>query len=55
MELGHQHGDQRIGAIARVIVKRAAQKSNSESELFQALAAEIDDARARESFLKELL
>jgi hypothetical protein len=41
-----------MGAIARVVVKRAAAKATSESELYQLLAEQIEDKEARTAFLR---
>ena len=41
-----------IGAVARVVVKRAAMKARDEEELYFLLAAEIEDPEGRNAFLR---
>ena len=41
-----------IGAIARVVVKRAAQKARDESELYLLLSDEIENKEARRNFVR---
>lgn len=40
-----------LGAVARIVVRRAAPRAKDEAELYQLLAAEIDDPASREAFL----
>ena len=42
-----------IGAVARVLVKRAAAKARDESELYRLLAEEIEDRAARLAFIRK--
>jgi serine/threonine protein kinase len=46
---------QYIGAVARVVVKRAAAKARDMQELYALLALEIDDAEAKRVFLRKAL
>jgi serine/threonine protein kinase len=42
-----------IGAVARIVVKRAAVKARDERELYLLLADEIDDKEARKAFIRK--
>jgi serine/threonine protein kinase len=42
-----------IGAVARVVVRRAAAKARDESELYQLLAEQIDDKDERRAFVRK--
>jgi serine/threonine protein kinase len=44
-----------IGAVAKVVVKRAASKARSESELYALLAEQIDDKNDRKSFVRKAM
>jgi serine/threonine protein kinase len=44
---------QYIGAVARAVVRRAANKAHNEHELFTLLAQEIDDPAGRKAFLRK--
>jgi len=46
---------QYIGAVARVVVKRAAAKARDPSELYRLVAAEIEDEAERKDFIKKAL
>jgi hypothetical protein len=46
---------QHIGAIARVVVKRAAAKARDESELYLLIADEIKDQNERKSFIRKAI
>ena len=46
---------QHIGAVARVVVKRAAMKARDESELYLLIADEIEDPADRKSFIKKAI
>jgi serine/threonine protein kinase len=46
---------QYIGAVARAVVRRAANKAHSEQELFSLLAQEIDDPIGRKAFLRKAM
>ena len=46
---------QYIGAVARAVVRRAANKAHSEQELFSLLAQEIDDPVGRKAFLRKAM
>lgn len=46
---------QHIGAIARVIVKKAAMKARDESELYLMIADEIEDPADRKAFIKKAI
>ena len=46
---------QHIGAIARVIVKKAAMKARDEAELYLIIADEIDDPNDRKAFIKKAI
>ncbi len=46
---------QHIGAIARVIVKKAAMKARDEGELFLIIAEEIEDPVERKAFIKRAI
>jgi serine/threonine-protein kinase len=46
---------QHIGAIARVVVKRAAAKARDESELYLLIADEIKDPIERKSFIRKAI
>ena len=46
---------QHIGALARVVVKRAAMKARDEAELYLLLADEIDDKDERKAFVRKAL
>jgi serine/threonine protein kinase len=46
---------QHIGAIARIVVKRAAQKARDERELYLLLGDEIADKEARKAFVRQVL
>jgi eukaryotic-like serine/threonine-protein kinase len=43
-----------LGPVARIIVKRAAQKARDESELYALLAEQIDDGKVRAAFLRSV-
>jgi serine/threonine-protein kinase len=42
-----------IGAVARVVVKRAAMKARDEAELYLLLADEIEDKNDRKAFIRK--
>lgn len=44
-----------IGAVARVLVKRAAQKARDESELYLLLADEIEDKAEKKNFIRKAI
>ena len=44
-----------VGAVAKVLVKRAAAQAHTEVELYQLLAEHIEDAADRKSFLRKAL
>lgn len=44
-----------IGAVARVVVRRAAAKAGNESELYQLLAEQIEDKEERKAFVRKAL
>ena len=46
---------QYIGAVARAVVRRAANKAHGEHELFTLLAQEIDDPALRKAFLRKAM
>ena len=46
---------QYIGAVARAVVRRAANKARNEHELFTLLAQEIDDPAGRKAFLRKAM
>ena len=46
---------QHIGAIARVIVKKAAMKARDEGELYLIIADEIEDSADRKAFIKKAI
>ena len=46
---------QHIGAVAKVVVKRAAQKARDESELYLLLADEIEDKTEKRNFVRKAL
>jgi serine/threonine protein kinase len=46
---------QYIGAVARAVVRRAANKAHSEQELFSLLSQEIDDPVGRKAFLRKAM
>ena len=46
---------QHIGAIARVIVKKAAMKARDEGELYLIIADEIEDQNDRKAFIKKAI
>ena len=46
---------QYIGAVARVVVRRAAQKARDESELYLLLADEIEDKTEKKNFIRKAI
>jgi len=46
---------QYIGAVARVVVRRAAQKARDESELYLLLADEIEDKNEKKNFIRKAI
>ena len=42
-----------IGAVARVVVKRAAMKARDEAELYLLLSEEIEDKNERKAFMRQ--
>ena len=46
---------QHIGAIARVIVKKAAMRARDEGELYLIIADEIEDQADRKAFIKKAI
>ena len=42
-----------IGAVARVVVKRAAMKARDEAELYLLLADEIEDKEEKKAFIRK--
>jgi serine/threonine-protein kinase len=42
-----------VGAVARVLVKRAAAQARSEPELYQLLAGHVDDPAERTAFVRK--
>jgi serine/threonine-protein kinase len=46
---------QYIGAVARVVVRRAAQKARDESELYLLLADEIEDKVEKKNFIRKAI
>ena len=46
---------QHIGAVAKVVVKRAAAKARDESELYLLIADEIKDRNERKSFVRKAI
>jgi serine/threonine-protein kinase len=44
---------QHIGAVARVVVKRAAMKAKDEAELYRLLSDEIEDKDDRKAFIRQ--
>ena len=43
----------RIGPVARILVRQAAQHAESPRELFESLAVHIDNAEVRKVFIAE--
>ena len=46
---------QHIGGIAKIVVKRAAQKARDERELYLLLGDEIEDKEERKAFVRKVL
>jgi serine/threonine protein kinase len=55
LELAEKRLAQYIGAVARVVVKRAAAKARDESELYFLLGDEIEDREERKAFIRSAI
>jgi serine/threonine protein kinase len=53
LDRAEQRLAQHIGAVARVVVKRAAMKARDEAELYLLLADEIEDRNDRKAFIRK--
>jgi len=55
LERAEKRLSQHIGAVARVVVKRAAMKARDESELYLLIADEIENPADRKAFIKKAI
>ena len=55
LDLAEQRLAEHIGAVARVVVKRAAAKARDQAELYLLIADQIDDKELRKAFIRKAL